>query len=90
MTVTFELPSDLERDLRQDFQDVDAAAKEVFLVDLYRRGKLSHVALCQALGLDRMETEDLLHRHGVVEDLGTIEDYLKDVRTLEQLRSGNR
>ena len=90
MAVTFELPLDLEQDLRHDRQDIDAQAKEAFLVSLYRLGKLSHFALSQALGLDRFETEDLLHRHHVVEDLGTVEDYLADARTLEQLRNTGR
>ena len=90
MAVTFELPLDLEQDLRHDLHDLEAQAKEAFLVSLYRLGKVSHFALSQALGLDRFETEDLLHRHHVVEDLGTIEDYLADARTLEQLRNAGR
>lgn len=90
MAVTFELPSTLEQDLRQSLQDLDSEAKEAFLVSLYRRGKLSHFALGQALGMDRFQTEELLHKHHVVEDLGTVEDYLADARTLEQLRSAGR
>jgi predicted HTH domain antitoxin len=90
MAVTFQLPSDLERSLRHDFKDLEGEAKEAFLVDLYRRGNLSHLALSQALGLDRFETEDLLHKHNVTEDLGTLEDYLEDARTLEKLRATGR
>lgn len=87
MAVTFQLPSDLEQNLRHDLQDIDAEAKEAFLVALYRRGTLSQVALSQALGLDRFETEEVLHKHNVTEDLGTVEDYLSDARTLEKLRA---
>ena len=65
-------------------------AKEALLVALYRQGKLSHLALSQALGIDRFETEDLLHKHNVTEDLGTVEDYLEDARTLEKLRATGR
>jgi len=90
MAVTFQLPSDLEQDLRHDLHDLDAEAKKALLVTLYRQGKLSRAALSQALGLDRFETEDLLHAHHVIEDLGTIEDYLADARTLEQLRNAGR
>jgi predicted HTH domain antitoxin len=90
MAVTFQLPANLEQDLRQDLGDLDGEAKEAFLVDLYRRGKLSHLALSEALALDRFETEDVLHKHNVIEDLGTVEDYLRDARTLEELRDASR
>ena len=90
MAVSFQLPADLERNLRHDFKDIEGEAKEAFLVALYRQGKLSHLALSQALGIDRFETEDLLHKHNVTEDLGTVEDYLEDARTLEKLRTTGR
>jgi predicted HTH domain antitoxin len=90
MAVTFELPSDLEQSLRHDLKDLDSEAKEAFLVALYRRGRLSHLALSKALGIDRIETEEVLHKHHVTEDLGSVEDYLQDARTLERLRpTGN-
>ena len=87
MTVSFQLPAELEQNLRKDCPDVNSEAKEAFLVSLYRRGKLSRVALSQSLGLDRIETEEVLQRHNVTEDLGTVDDYVKDARTLESLRT---
>jgi hypothetical protein len=90
MAVSFQLPTDLENNLRHDLKDLEGQAKEAFLVTLYRPGKLSHLALSQALGLDRFETEDVLHKHNVTEDLGTLEDYLSDARTLETLRASGR
>ena len=90
MAVTFQLPSGLEQDLRHDLHDLDAEAKEALLVTLFRQGRLSHFALSQALGLDRLETEDLLHKHRVTEDLGTIDDYLADAKSLEHLRNACR
>ena len=90
MTVTFDISSDLEQQLRRDLPNLDAAAKEAFLVSLYRQRKLTHHQLAQALGLDRFETEDVLHRHNVTEDLGTAEDVLAEVRALEKLRAGRR
>jgi hypothetical protein len=86
MAVSFQLPSDLEQHLRHDLQDLDLEAKEALLVTLYRQGKLSHFSLSQALGLDRFQTEDLLHKHNVTEDLGTAEDALAEVRAVEALR----
>lgn len=65
MAVTFQLPSDLEDELRGQLRDLHAVAKEALLVSLYRQGKLSHPALAKALGLDRVGTEDVLRKHGV-------------------------
>jgi predicted HTH domain antitoxin len=90
MAVSFQLPADLENDLRSDLRDLDAEAKEALLVSLYRRGRLSHVAFSKALGLDRFETEDVLRKHNVTEDLGTVEDYLSDAATLAKLRNSTR
>ena len=90
MAVSFQLPADLEHELRRGLPDLDAEAKEALLVSLYRRGKLSHLALSKALGLDRFETEDVLRKHNVTEDLGTVEDYLSDAATLEKLRTHTR
>jgi predicted HTH domain antitoxin len=90
MAVTFQLPADVEQRLRDQKMDLESEAKESFLVDLYRQGNLTHLALSQALGLDRLETEDVLHKHHVTEDLGMLEDYLQDVQTLENLRKTGR
>jgi hypothetical protein len=90
MAVTFQLPEDVERRLRAQSRDLEAEAKESFLVDLYRRGELTHLALSQALGLDRLQTEEVLHKHNVTEDLGTLEDNLAEVRAVQALRATGR
>ena len=90
MAVSFQLPTDLEHDLRLELRDLDAEAREALLVSLYRRGKLSHHALSKALGLDRFDTEDVLRKHNVVEDLGTVDDYLSDAATIAKLRGNAR
>jgi len=90
MSVTFQLPADVEQQLRAQQLNLEAEAKESFLVDLYRRGKLTHLALSQALGLDRFQTEDVLHKHNVTEDLGTLEEHLAEVRAVEALRNAGR
>ncbi len=90
MAVTFELPADVEENLRHQLPDLDAQARETFLVALYRQGRLSHLALSQALGLDRFETEEVLHKHSVTEDLGTLEEHLAEVRAVEELRTTGR
>lgn len=90
MAVTFQLPQDVEQRLRHHLPDLDAQAKESCLVDLYRRGELTHFALAKALGLDRFETEEVLFKHNVTEDLGTLEDQLAEVAAVEQLRNASR
>lgn len=74
MLVTFELPNNIERRLRQ-LGDLDQVAKEAALVELYRQEKLTHHELAQALGLSRIETDVLLKKHNVTEDLMTIEQF---------------
>lgn len=88
MAVTFQLPASLEKELRAGGVDVDAVAREAFLVDLYRQGRIARRDLAEVLGLDRFETEAVLKRHHVTEDLPTAEEILADARRLESLRLG--
>jgi len=86
MAVTFELPPEVEQTLRRELRDLDSEAREALLVDLYRRGMLSGRVLSESLELDRIQTEELLQKHGVTEDLGTLNDYLSDAKALAALR----
>jgi len=69
MAISFELPMALEKQLRSELVDLDELAKEAALVELYRQRKLTHHELATALGLGRIEAEDLLARYNVTEDL---------------------
>lgn len=89
-TVTVDLPADVERRLRVSTPDLGAAAKEAFLVAAYRQGNLTRLGLSQALGLDRFQTEDLLHRHNVTEDLGSAQEYVDDAARLADLLKAKR
>ena len=75
MAVTVELPADVEKRLRAESPDLESEAKEAMLVELYRQDKLSHYELSQALGLERFETDAVLKKHNVTEDLPTNEEY---------------
>jgi hypothetical protein len=75
MSVRFELPESIEQTLRRELGNLDQAAKEAALVELYRQDKLTQYELSQALGLDRLETEAVLKKHNVTEDLPTNEQY---------------
>jgi predicted HTH domain antitoxin len=75
MAVTIQIPADVEQRLCAEDPDLEATAREAMLVELYRQDRLSHHELSQAMGLDRFETDGLLKRHGVTEDLPTNEEY---------------
>jgi hypothetical protein len=83
--VTLDLPSDLLERLQHESADLQADVKEAFLLDLFRRGKLTHFELSQALGLDRFETDAYLKKHNVYEGSLTMEDLENDRKTLEEL-----
>jgi predicted HTH domain antitoxin len=71
MAITFEIPPDLEENLARELGNLNQAAKESALVELYRQGRISRPELSRALDLSRYETDGLLKRHGVTEDLIT-------------------
>jgi hypothetical protein len=85
MTLAIEIPEALERHLRNVLTDLNADAKEAMLVELYRGEKISRRQLSDALGLGRLETDSLLHRHKVVEDLPTNQELEEDLREAMKL-----
>ena len=86
MAVAFELPFDIEQALRRDVRNLDQAAKEAALVELYRQDKLTQHELSLALGSSRMETEALLKKHNVTEDLPTVDEYDSALARLRENR----
>ncbi len=82
MTVSFELPREVEQRLRAQTPNLEAEAKEAMLVELYRQDRLSHHELAQALGLDRFQTDGVLKKHRVTEDLPTPQELAKDLQRL--------
>jgi Uncharacterised protein family (UPF0175) len=85
MAITFELPKLIEQQLRGEWADFDAVAKEAALVELYRQAKLTHFQLATALGLDRFATDELLKRHQVTEDLQSAEALSSQIAALRKL-----
>ncbi len=75
MTLSIDIPSEVEQRLRAQNPDLESEAKEAMLVELYRQDKLTHHELCQALEFERFETDALLKRHNVIEDLPTDTEY---------------
>jgi len=90
MAITFQLPEDVEQRLRAELPDLDAQAREASAVELFRRGKLSHLELSKVLGLDRFETDAYLKQHNIFEGSLTMEDLEADRQTLERVLGPNR
>ena len=80
MSVTVQLPADVEQRLRAACPNLDAEAKEAMLVELYRQEILSRSELSQALGFARFETDGVLKKHNVTEDLPSNEELEEDLR----------
>jgi hypothetical protein len=85
MTISFEIPRDIEEQVRSDGSDPSREAREVFLMDQYRRAKITHRQLEEALGLGFQETEERLKGRGLgqdlaVEEFGAGRDILRGAR----------
>ena len=88
MAISIDLPADLEQSLRRQVDDLDRAAKESLLVDLYRQHQLTEAQIAKALGLSRVEVDGLLKRHEVFLDQ-SFEDVARESRELSELRGGH-
>lgn len=75
MSITFALPEPIEQSLRAQLGNLDEAAKEAMLVELYRQGVLSHGQLAESLGTSRYEVDSLLTRYNVTNDGLTLEEF---------------
>jgi hypothetical protein len=64
---------------------LDELAKEAALAELYRQRKLTHQELAHSLGLGRIETEDLLAKYNVTEDLITSAEFAAQQAALSKL-----
>jgi predicted HTH domain antitoxin len=85
MSVTFELPADVEQDLRQEWRDLDQAAKEAFVIYGYNAGRLSLGYVAHILGLDTtLQAQDWLTQRGVPLNY-SLADLESDRRTLARL-----
>ena len=85
MSIIIDLPAGIEEQLRRDLVNLDAVAKEAALVALYRQGRITHHQLAVSLNLSRIEIEELLKRHNVVDDLATAAQVGDDISTLRRL-----
>jgi Uncharacterised protein family (UPF0175) len=69
MIISFDLPQEIEQQIRTNGADLERKAREAFLVELYREHTITQHQLGEALGLDDYETDGVLKRYGVGYDL---------------------
>jgi hypothetical protein len=69
MIISFEIPQDIEQQIRTSGADLDRDAKEVYLMEQYRQARITHRQLEKALALSFHETEQLLKQRGLGQDL---------------------
>jgi Uncharacterised protein family (UPF0175) len=86
MTVSFEIPQEIEQQIRTSGVDLGRDAKEVYLMEQYRQAKITHRQLEDALDLSFHETEQLLKERGMGQDMDSDEfeagrEFLRKART---------
>ncbi len=69
MTISFDIPQEIEQQIRTDGVDLGRDAKEVYLMEQYRQAKITHRQLEEALDLSFHEAEQLLKRRDMGQDL---------------------
>ncbi|HOW70629.1 MAG TPA: UPF0175 family protein [Phycisphaerae bacterium] len=87
MAIIFDIPPDLEESLARQLGNLNQAAKEAALVELYRQERISRPELSRALDLSRYQTDGLLKRHGVTEDLITLEELNEQLQSQKRSRA---
>jgi len=73
MTISFQLPPEIEKSLRRDVVDLDEVAKQALAIEAVRSGKLSLGQFAKVLGLSTYEADGVLKQRGVLLDLSDAE-----------------
>ncbi len=82
MTVIIPIPDNLDEAL---VRELDQAAREAVAVRLYREGKFSHGQFADFLGIGRGQVDEVLGRHGVVDEF-TADEIAAQVKASRSLR----
>jgi len=74
VSISFDLPDPIEKELQSGLGDLNAAAKEAFLIESYRTGRLSIGDIAAILGFEtKYEAEVWLGQRGVSWNYGLAE-----------------
>ena len=88
MTLIIQIPESIEAALAKGVEgDLSVYALEAVAVDLYRNRKLSHGQFQKLLGVSSYQADEVLKRHGGVDEL-TEEELLAQVEASWNLRHG--
>lgn len=79
-TVPIQLPDTVLAALGNDPGRAAHQAVESLVVDLYRSQKLNYRQVSQALGISRYETDEVLKKHHVTEDLLTVDEFDRQIQ----------
>jgi hypothetical protein len=86
MTLTFQLPDELEASLRKTIgDDLNAYAREALVVQLYRDRKVTHAQLQAVLGVSSYAVDTILKKHGGIDEL-TAEELAGQVDASHNIR----
>jgi predicted HTH domain antitoxin len=84
MTISFEIPWNIERRVHSEGADPSHEAKIAYLIDLYRQERITHDDLSEALGLGYHQTQQLIKQHGVGDDF-TLTEFEAERTVLREL-----
>lgn len=73
MTITFEIPTNIQKRVQSEGADPHREAKEAYLIELYRQERITHDDLTAALGLGFHQTQQLIKEHGAGDDFSLAE-----------------
>ncbi|MFN0137409.1 MAG: UPF0175 family protein [Phycisphaerae bacterium] len=83
--IKIDLPEDLEHELRAVVPDLETMCRTTLLVEMYRRGAISHGRLAEGLNTSRDRVDALLARFGVDEDLLTFDELAQQTDEIKRL-----
>lgn len=89
MTVTFDLPADLEQKLMAAQRNPSAEAREAYFIKLYIDAQLTHAQLADLLGISRYSVDGILKRYGIMHDISA-DQVAQESEGLAQLRNHAR
>jgi len=90
MSITFDLPADVEQDLPPQLGDLSKAAREAFIIENYRGGRISLGSVAELLGLDTSIQAQQWLGDRLVPLNYSFDDLTADRRTLDKVLGTNR
>ena len=87
MSVTINLPEEIEQHLESEWGNLPRRALEALAVEGYRSGALSAGQMGEMLSLSLWETEALLKQRGIELDY-SVEDLRQDIEANERALAG--